>query len=79
MPRYYFDIVIGTRRIPDVDGQDLADGQAARNRAYEEIRSLFSNRMVDMLDRGDCHVEVNDQQHRFLFKVDRSEAYGPKS
>jgi hypothetical protein len=56
----------------------LSDGQAARNRAYEEIRSLLSNRMVDMLDRGDCHVEVNDQARRFLFKVDLSEAYGPK-
>ena len=78
MPHYYFDIVIGTRRIPDQDGQDLADGQAARDRAHEEIRSLLSKRMIGMLDREDCHVEVNDQAHRFLFKVDLSEAYPSK-
>jgi hypothetical protein len=32
-----------------------------------------------MLDPKDCHVEVNDEAHRFLFKVDISEGYGVKS
>jgi hypothetical protein len=75
MPRYFFDIVIGARRIPDQDGQELPGSKAARDRAYAEIRSLLSNRMVDMLHADDCHIEINDEARRFLFKVDLSEAY----
>ncbi len=76
MARYYLDIVVGTRRIPDQDGYEWPDAEIARKQALEEIRSLLSNRMVGMLDAKDCHVEVSDQAHRFLFKVDLSEAYG---
>jgi hypothetical protein len=32
-----------------------------------------------MLETKDCHIEVSDQAHRFLFKVDFLEAYDPKS
>jgi hypothetical protein len=70
--------VVGTRRIPDQDGYELPDTNAARDQAYKEIRSLLSSPMVDMLDPKACHVEVSDPTHRFLFKVDLSEAYGPK-
>jgi len=78
MPRYYLDIVIGTRRIPDQDGYDWTNAEVARKRAIQEIRSLLSSRMVDMLEPKDCHIEVSDQAHRFLFKVDFAEAYGSK-
>jgi hypothetical protein len=79
MPRYYLDIVIGTRRIPCHDGYELPNPQAAHDQACREIRSLLSNQTAGMLDPKDCHVEVNDEAHRFLFKVDISEGYGVKS
>jgi hypothetical protein len=75
MPRYYFDIVVGARRISDLDGHDLPNTQAARDQACKEIRSLLSNRTADMLDAKDCHIEVNDGARRFLFKVHISEGY----
>lgn len=78
MPRYFVDIVIGARRIPDQDGYELADPEAARDQAHREIRSLLSSPMVDMLEPKDCHVEVADEAHRFLFKVDLSDAYSAK-
>ena len=78
MARYYLDIVVGTQRIPDQDGYEWPDAEVARDRALQEIRSLLSDRMVSLLDARDCHVEVSDQAHRFLFKVDLSEAYGSK-
>jgi hypothetical protein len=65
MQRYYFDIVVGTRRIPDQDGQELPDNKVARERAYQEIRSVLRQHTVDLLDAKDCHIEVNDQARRF--------------
>ena len=78
MPRYYLDIVIGAQRLADHDGYDLPDANAARNQAHQEIRALLNNRTVDMLDPKDCHLEVSDEAHRFLFKVNLAEAFGVK-
>jgi Domain of unknown function (DUF6894) len=51
--RYYLYIVIGSRRIPDQDGSDWPDAEAARQGALQEIRSLMTNRIVDMLETKD--------------------------
>jgi hypothetical protein len=77
MPRYYFDIVVGTERLADVDGNELPDVSAARTQAHQEIRALLSARTVAMLDPKDCHLEVSDAAHCLLFTVDLMEAFGP--
>ena len=75
MPRYFLDIVIGDERIADDDGFDLADGEAARSKAREEVRALLSSRIVNLLEPKDCHVEIRDQSRNLLFTIDATEAY----
>ncbi len=75
MPRYFFDIVIGSERLADEDGFDLPDPEAARSRAREEVRALLSSRVVDMLNPKDCHVEIRDRLRNLLFTIDATEAY----
>jgi hypothetical protein len=59
VPRYYFDVCEGPRFIPDADGMELPDLDAAEREAAETVVSIGR----DLLPKGkarDVTVEVRN-------------------
>ena len=47
MPRFYFNIIDGQKRIEDPDGSELADLDAARAEALQSARHLLADKVRD--------------------------------
>lgn len=64
MPHYYFDHIENAARIPDEDGVDLPDIEAAKAEAAKALAEL-----VHQAPPGDGHrfsIEVRDQREPVL-------------
>ncbi len=44
MPRYFFNLYDGRKLVPDAEGTELPDDQAARSHAFRVMRELARNR-----------------------------------
>ena len=71
MPLYYFTWDIGTHRICDDAGVELADDNAARQRAEAERELLMATFLVEHLNKF-CCVEVCDTHGLVLFRIPAS-------
>jgi hypothetical protein len=45
MPRFYFHIIDGQKRIEDPDGSELADLETARSEALKSARDLLADKV----------------------------------
>jgi hypothetical protein len=74
MPRFYMHICNGNGFVEDEEGVELADADAARERALEAARSV----MADDLRKGELDlssfIEVEDEGKRLLFTLSFNEA-----
>jgi hypothetical protein len=74
MTRYHFNIRNGVGHIPDEDGRDLPDLEAARAEALEGIRSIVSEEArrgaIDLTGR----IEITDDDGNLLSVVGYDEA-----
>ncbi len=77
MPRYFFHVVLEGERIPDLDGQDLPDPDAA----WEAARRTASSLMETAVDRPvawlRCHFEVQDEAGEIVLEFPFVEAIEP--
>ncbi len=74
MPRYFFDVSLDGHRLPDPEGRELPDPDAAWERARRialEAMSLDEGRPLD--GRG-CHVEVKDADGEIVLEFPFGEA-----
>jgi Domain of unknown function (DUF6894) len=74
MPLYYLHVCNGNGFVEDEEGQELADLDAARAAAIHGARDIMS---AD-IRRGELDpasfIEVEDEDHRYLFTLQFSEA-----
>ena len=66
MPRYYFNLKHRAGLVPDPEGTDLSDANAARTYAAEVVRELLRHREAE---RRTCRLQVCDADHKPLFEV----------
>lgn len=68
MPRYFFDTFDGKAFIPDEEGQDLKDLDAARRVAQEALREMIRDALPDG-DHGTFVVSVKDAAGRVAIRT----------
>ena len=68
MPRYYFHWDLGTHRIRDDDGVELADDGTALRRAETERELLMAAFSVER-DPNNYGIDVCDTNGRPLFRI----------
>jgi hypothetical protein len=69
MPRYFFHVVAGADKVPDLEGSDLPNLDAARKEALEDARSHMSNAILSGWDISGRMVEIRDQDDNLLLTV----------
>lgn len=71
MQLYYFALKTAKETIPDLDGQELSDGAAARLHATAVARQLMRNREIETRN---WRIQVSDDYLQPLFEVYFAEA-----
>ena len=66
MPQYFFDTNDGDRHVPDADGLDLPDRDAARAEALTALRDMARDHLPDG-DRRDFTVKVRDGADKAIY------------
>lgn len=74
MPRYHFNLDDGLGHVPDKEGQELADEEAARAEAVRSARSMIAADVMEgWLDLGG-RIEVTDAAGTKLFTIEFEDA-----
>jgi hypothetical protein len=74
MPRFYFHVCNGTGFVPDEEGQELPDVDAARREAVRSARSIMASDVQrGMLDLS-SFIEIEDEAHQLLLTLGFQEA-----
>ncbi|NBJ11253.1 DUF6894 family protein [Microvirga arsenatis] len=77
MPRYFFNVHIGTDALPDPEGQDLRDA----DQAWEVARAMAQNLMGTEFDQpinwASAHIEVKDDLDEIVMEFPFLEAITP--
>jgi hypothetical protein len=68
MPRFFFDIHDGKAFMPDREGLDLEDLEAAKAEAKKTLPEIVKDEMPDG-DRRDFTVDVKDAAGQLVWRV----------
>ena len=74
MPIYFFDLYNSTGFVPDDEGRELPDPEAARAEAIQGARSLIADEVLKGRLDLDGRIEVHDGAGSLLFTICFSEA-----
>jgi hypothetical protein len=78
VPRYFFNVILDNNRVPDPDGKDLPDPdaawEAARRAAVELMRAPTQQAVNWLL----CRFEVRDEAGEIVLEFPFVEAIGNK-
>lgn len=69
MPRYYMHICNGAGFVEDEQGVELADHEAARQRAIEAARDVMANDLRGGELDLSSFIEVEDEAKQLLFTI----------
>ncbi|NHT78579.1 hypothetical protein G8E10_23020 [Rhizobiaceae bacterium CRRU44] len=75
MPIFHLNISTRTTVIPDEEGSELADLDAARREAIMDARALMSAAILQGRDISHRQIEICDADGDLLMEVPFSEAY----
>jgi len=74
MTHYFFHMICGDCRIPDPEGLEMADLEAARGEAIAGARSMLSAAVLDGMLPLDERIEIADGDGQLLLVVTFLEA-----
>jgi hypothetical protein len=74
VPVFYLHVRNGIGFVEDVEGHELADAAAAREVAIRSARDLMASEIRDGEMNLSSFIEVEDADHRHLFKLSFAEA-----
>lgn len=74
MPRFFMHICNGTGFIEDVEGVDLPDALAARQRALAAARDVMVGDIRDGTLDLSSFIEVEDEAHKLVFTLTFADA-----
>lgn len=74
MPLYYFHVMDGSGFARDMQGQDVADAEAARVIAIEGARSLMAEELRDGELNLASSIHVEDDAHQLVFALPFADA-----
>jgi hypothetical protein len=60
MPRFFFNVVVGSTIMVDEDGTDLATVEAAREEALKDARGMMSDAVRQGQDISARTIEIRD-------------------
>ena len=69
MPRFYFHIIEGERRLEDEDGDELSNLDAAIEQAEQIIREILEEEEA-RVDVGSIRIEITEEAGEVLAEVD---------
>jgi hypothetical protein len=74
MPRYFFDVHIGSDILSDPEGQDLRDPDQAWEVARAMARNLMNTRFEQPINWASAHIEVKDDLDEIILEFPFLEA-----
>lgn len=74
MPRYFFNVHIGTDTLPDPEGQDLRDADQAWEVARAMAQNLMSTEFDQPVNWASAHIEVKDDLDEIVLEFPFLEA-----
>jgi hypothetical protein len=74
MPRYFFNVYIGSDVIGDPDGQDLRDPDQAWEVAKAMAQNLMNTKFEQSVNWASSHIEVKDQADEIVLELPFLEA-----
>jgi hypothetical protein len=66
MPRYFFHVREGTELNRDTEGQDCADGEAARREAISSAREILGEKLLHGGALNSRTIEIADETGRVV-------------
>lgn len=69
MPRFYLHVCNGTGFVPDEEGQDLPDLEAARMEAVRSARSIMASDVQRGILDLSSFIEIEDEGHQLLLTL----------
>ena len=74
MPRYFFHLVLEDAVLPDPDGQDLPDADAAWRVARRSAQDLMASDLGRPVNWMACRFEVRDEADEIVLEFPFAEA-----
>lgn len=74
MPRYFFNVHIGSDVLGDPDGQDLRDPDQAWEVAKAMAQNLMQTKFEQPINWASSHIEVKDQAEEIVLEFPFLEA-----
>ena len=74
VPRFYFTLRTDRSVVPDPEGSELVDLDAARDEAISSARCFMSAEMLHGRDVSDWSIEITDASHHIIAAVPFHEA-----
>lgn len=78
MPRYFFHVVLENERVPDPDGQELPDPDAAWEAARRTAVTLMDTPVERPVNWLTCRFEVQDEAGEIVLEFPFAEAVESK-
>lgn len=75
---FFFNVIVGTEVIADLEGTELASLETARLAAVEDARSLMSSAILDGWDISERAVQIADTDGNLLLTVRFADAIKPE-
>lgn len=77
MPRYFFNILhTDNDLVPDDEGGDFEDYQAAKHEAVESLRDLAAEAIKGGRKAHDLAIEIMDERGKVLGTIKARETFG---
>jgi len=74
MPRFYLHVCDGTGFVPDDEGQDFPDAEAARKAALDGLRDVLAEDLRGGALYTASFVEIEDQDHQWVATISFEDA-----
>ncbi len=79
MPRYHFHVWLEGERLPDPEGQEMNDADAAWEGALSLARDLMQSDLGRPVDWLRCHFEVTNEEDEVVLEFPFVEAIEVKN
>ncbi|CAN7259679.1 DUF6894 family protein [Rhizobium sp. LjRoot254] len=74
MPRYFFNVIAGSKVIADLEGTNLPDIEAAKEEALKDARALMSAAMLDGWDISGRSIAIRTEEGALVLNLAFREA-----
>jgi hypothetical protein len=74
MPRYFFSVVLEEAVVPDPDGRELPDADAAWEAARHAALDLMKSDLGRPINWVQCRIEVRDEADEIVLEFPFAEA-----